>query len=298
VVGPDYVGAAPHLQPDGTYFDAWGTHRRSISNEFSTYDEYAGHPLAHASSVADVETWDGWARPEHWDLSTLVGNIQTVQQGTEYHIRYDVGGIFEWSWALRGLEQFLVDLIERPQIPCAIMDCFTDVYIANVTGVLETAGDLIDMVYTFDDIGIQRGLMMSKRMWRAHILPRHQRLNKAIRRYPVRIMYHSCGAIFPLIAPFADDMGIDVLNPLQPRAAGMDMARIKREFGAKLSFHGGVDIQHTLPFGSPEEVQAEAQERCRVLGPGGGYICAPAHYIQADTPIENIIALYTAQREI
>jgi uroporphyrinogen decarboxylase len=298
VVGPDYVGPAPRWQPDGTHFDTWGMHRRSVSNEFSTYDEYASHPLANATSVAEVETWDGWARPEHWDLTTLVSNIQALQQDTEYHIRYDVGGIFEWSWGLRGLEQFLVDLIEQPDIPGAIMDCFTDVYIANVTGVLEAANGLVDMVYTFDDIGIQQGLMMSKRMWREHILPRHQRLNKAIRRYPVRIMYHSCGAIYPLIAPFAEDMGIDVLNPLQPRAAGMDMARIKREFGGMLSFHGGVDIQHTLPYSAPEEVQAEASERCRVLGQGGGYICAPAHYIQADTPFGNIIALYTVEREI
>jgi uroporphyrinogen decarboxylase len=298
IVAPDYVGPAPRTQPDGTYFDAWGTHRRRVRNEFSTYDEYAGHPLAHASSVAEVETWDGWARPEHWDPSTLVGNIEAVQQETEYHIRYDVGGIFELSWALRGMEQFLVDLIERPEIPCAIMDCFTDVYIANVTGVLEAAGGLVDMVYTYDDIGIQRGLMMSQRMWREHILPRHQRLNTAIRPYPVRIMYHSCGAIYPLIARFAEDMGIDVLNPLQPRAAGMDLSRIKHEFGGRLSFHGAVDIQHTLPHGTPAEVQAEARECCRILGRGGGYVCAPAHYIQADTPLENIVALYTAEREI
>ena len=92
-------------------------------------------------------------------------------------------------------------------------------------------------------------------------------------------------------------MGIDVLNPLQPRAAGMDLARIKREFGARLAFHGGVDIQHTLPYGSPEDVQAEVRERCQVLGQSGGYICTSAHYIQADTPLENILALYTTCRE-
>ncbi|OQY22190.1 MAG: hypothetical protein B6I34_06265 [Anaerolineaceae bacterium 4572_32.1] len=91
-------------------------------------------------------------------------------------------------------------------------------------------------------------------------------------------------------------MGIDVLNPLQPRAAGMDMARIKSEFGGRLAFHGGIDIQHTLPRGTPGEVQAEVRERCRVLGRGGGYICTSAHYIQADTPPENILALYTTDR--
>ncbi len=298
MVAPDYVGPAPRLQPDGTYYDAWGTHRRRVANRFSTYEEYASFPLAEAQTVAEVETWDGWAKPEHWDVTNLKDKIQALNGETRYHIRYEVGGIFEWSWGLYGLERFLIDLVRQPEVPCAIMDCFTDLYIANVTRVLEAAEGLIDMVYTYDDVGIQTGLMMSQAMWREFILPRHQRLNAAIRRYPVRIMYHSCGAIYPLIGAFAAEMGIDVLNPLQPRAAGMDLARIKREFGHRLAFHGAVDIQRTLPFGTPQEVQAEVRERCRVLGQGGGYICASSHYIQADTPLENIIAMYTTPREL
>jgi uroporphyrinogen decarboxylase len=297
LVAPDYVGPAPRLQPDGSYYDAWGTHRRRVSNEFSTYDEYAGFPLAEAERVAEVETWEGWAKPEHWDTSTLKEKIKALNRETEYHIRYEVGGIFEWSWGLRGFERFLLDLVLQPQIACAIMDCFTDLYIANVTRVLEAADGLIDMVYTYDDVGTQKGLLLSEEMWRQFILPRHLRLNAAIRRYPVKIMYHSCGAIYPLIGAFVDEMGIDVLNPLQPRAAGMDLARIKREFGQRLSFYGAIDIQHTLPFGRPEEVQAEVRELCRLLGRGGGYMAASAHYIQADAPLENIIAMYTAPRE-
>ncbi|MBU0491914.1 MAG: hypothetical protein KKA73_13510 [Chloroflexi bacterium] len=300
IMAPDYVGPAPRVQPDGTYYDAWGAHRRRVSNDFSTYDEYAGYPLAGAQTVADVEIWDGWPSPDHWDTGSLKARIQALNRDTPYHIRYEVGGIFEWSWALVGLERFLVDLKRRPAVPCAIMDCFTDRYIANVTRVLAAADGLLDMVYTYDDVGMQTGLLMSPRMWREFILPRHQRLNAAIRRADpaVKIMYHSCGAVYPLIAAFADEMNIDVLNPLQPRATGMDPARIKNEFGARLAFHGGIDIQHTLPYGTPAEVQSEVQERCRVLGRGGGYVCASAHYIQADTPLDNVLALYTAPRAV
>jgi uroporphyrinogen decarboxylase len=111
-------------------------------------------------------------------------------------------------------------------------------------------------------------------------------------------MYHSCGAVFPLIGPFVDEMGIDVLNPLQPRAVGMDLARIKAEFGDRLSFHGAIDIQQTLPHGTPDEVQAEVRERCELLGRDGGYICTSAHYLQADTPPANIVAMYTTPREL
>lgn len=294
-----YVGTKARELPDGTFIDAWGTHRRRVSNEFGAYDEHASHPLAAAETVADVLNWD-WPSPDDWDVSGVQTLCERLNADVRFHLRYEVGGIFEWSWALRGFERFLLDLVEAPEIAGAIMDRYTDIYIENTVRVIEAAGGLLDMVYTYDDVGIQNGLLMSPRMWRKHILPRHQRLNAAIRaaRYPVKILYHSCGAVFPLIGPFVDEMGIDALNPLQPRAAGMDMARIKAEFGGRLSFHGAVDIQHTLPHGTAEEVQAEVQARCEVLGRGGGYICTSAHFLQADTPLENIVALYTAPREL
>ncbi len=300
-VRPDYVGPAPIVQEDGSYYDALGTHRHSVSNEFCSYEEYAGYPLSNVQTVAEVESWPGWPPTEHWDVSTLKDKIQSLNRETEYWLCYEVGGIFEWSWGLRGFEQFLMDLVVQPEIACAIMDCYTDLYIANVTRVLEAAAICkrgIDMVYTYDDVGTQQGLLISETLWREFVLPRHLRLNAAIRRFPVKIMYHSCGAIYPLIGALADELGIDVLNPLQPRAAGMDAARIKREFGDRLSFYGAVDIQRTLPRGTPQEVRAEVQQRCRALGQGGGYICASAHYIQADTPLENIIAMYTTPREL
>jgi len=306
-----YVGSKARDLPDGTFIDPWGTHRRHVANEFSVYDEYAGYPLAGAETAADVHSWE-WASPDDWDVSDVRDQCERLNAGGRRHLRYEVGGIFERSWALRGFERFLLDLVEKPEVACAIMDRFTNIYIENTRRVIEAAGGLLDMVYTYDDVGIQGGLLMSARMWRKYILPRHQRLNAAIRsasapglpsvvrsaRYPVKIMYHSCGAVYPLIGAFVDEMGIDVLNPLQPRAAGMDMARIKAEFGDRLSFHGAIDIQHTLPHGTPAEVQAEVRERCVLLGLGGGYICTSAHYIQNDTPLENIVAMYTTPREI
>lgn len=297
MVTPRYVGSRARELPDGTYICPWGTHRRRVAHEYGTYDEYASHPLADAETAADVLNWD-WPSPDDWDVSGVLEQCERFNAGVRYHLRYEVGGIFEWSWALRGFERFLLDLVEKPALACAIMDCFTDVYIENTVRVIGAAGGLLDMVYTYDDVGIQEGLLMSPRMWRECILPRHQRLNAAIRgaNYRVKIMYHSCGAVFPLIGAFADEMGIDVLDPLQPRAAGMDMTRIKDEFGGRLAFHGAVDIQRTLPYGAPAKVRAEVRELCRVLGRSGGYVCASAHYIQADTPLENIIAMYTAPR--
>jgi len=298
IVVPDYLGPEGVIQPDGTWFEARGSHRKKIKNQFSTYEEYASYPLANASSMAEVETYPHWPKPEYYDWKGLAGKIKAVNSSTRYHIRYDVGGIFETAWGLYGLDKFLVRLVRQPEIPLAILNIVTDQLIADVHHLMKHCMGLIDIVYTYDDIAFQNGLLMSPELWRTYILPCHQRLNRVIKSYGLRIMYHSCGAIYPLISALIEKMGIDVLNPLQPRARGMNMQRIKQEFGQQVSFHGGIDLQETMPFGSAEAVQSEVRERCNILGKGGGYICTTAHYIQMDAPIRNILALYTASRTV
>ena len=297
VVWPEYIGPQIEKVDDGSFYDAWGFHRKVVKNAFSAYEEYASYPLANARTVDDVQQWDKWPRPEHWDWQKVPHQIKAMSTTVPRHIRYEVGGPFEFAWAVYGLEKFLVDLVERPEVPCAILDMYTDVFIANIHSLMETAGKQIDMLYTYDDVAGQNGLLMSPAMWRKFILPRHQRLNTVIKEYGVKIMYHSCGAIYKLIQPLIDEMHIDVLNPLQPRARGMNMPQIKSQFGSRIAFHGGIDLQYTLPYGTPQEVADEANLRCRQLGNGGGYICASAHYLQGDVPIENIIAMYTTLRQ-
>jgi uroporphyrinogen decarboxylase len=295
-VTPDYV-AEQRTLPGGITVGAYGSWRRTQRHGFGSYEEYAGYPLAEARTADDVHAWD-WPRTEHWDVSNIPGRLAQLRSQGDYFICYDLGGIFERSWGLLGLERFLMDLVENPEVPCAIMDHMTDLYIANVTRVLQAAQGRIDMVYTWDDIAHQRSLLMSREMWHKYIVPRHQRLNIVIRAFDVKLMYHSCGAIYPLVGDLIRDLGIDVLQSLQPQADGMDMARLKDEFGHRLSFHGGVDIQHTLPHGTPEDVSAEVSQRMEVLGRGGGYILSAAHYIQNDTPTENILAMYRTPREV
>lgn len=296
VVAPDYIGPEPKNFPDGSFFTPWGEHRKYVANAYSTYEEYASYPLAEAKLLDEIRDWPYWPKTDYWDWGSIIPKVQRLNQQDRYHIRYEVGGIFESAWALYGLEHFLVDLIERPEIPCAIMDFYTDLMIDNVHSLMKAARGQIDMVYTFDDVAIQNGLLMSPGMWRKNILPRHQRLNQVIKSYGLKIMYHSCGGIAPLIGALVDEMRVDVLNPLQPLAAGMDMVKIKAEFGSRLAFHGGIDLQQTMAYGTPDDVRREVAQRIHVLASGGGYICATAHNIQADTPLENIIALYTAPR--
>jgi uroporphyrinogen decarboxylase len=295
---PDYIGPRVNVLPDGSWFEPRGSHRRKLHNEFSTYEEYASFPLASATSVAEVETYPHWTKPGDYDWEGLPARIQAVNSTMRYHIRVDIGGIFETAWGLYGMDRFLVNLIRQPLIPVALLNIVTDQLISDVHNLMKHCEGLVDIVYTYDDIAMQNGLLMSPDLWRKHILPCHHRLNKVIKSYGLRILYHSCGAIYPLIGALIDEMGIDVLNPLQPRARWMGMAKIKQEFGARISFHGGIDLQETMPFGSVEVVQAEVRERCNILGKDGGYICTTAHYIQMDAPIRNILALYTAPRTV
>ena len=298
LVWPKYVGPPLEMLEDGTYYTVGGSHRRLVSNEYSTYEEYASFPLAGCKTADEVRSWDKWAHPEDFDWQHIPAQIDLINAGVPYHIRNEVGGIFESSWGVYGMDKFLTDLYDNPEVPCAILDGFTDLLIANFENLMKAAHNKIDLVYTYDDVAMQNGLLMSPRMWRKFILPRHQRLNRVIKDHGVRIMYHSCGAIYPLINELIDEMHIDILNPLQPRAKDMDMARIKREFGDRIAFHGGVDLQQTLPFGTTQEVVDEVRSLCSVLGKSGGYICTSAHYIQADVPVENIAAMYLALREV
>ncbi|MDC7238915.1 MAG: uroporphyrinogen decarboxylase family protein [Spirochaetales bacterium] len=296
IIRPDYIGPELQKNDDGSFYNVWGSVRKIVRNEYSEYEEYASFPLADAETVSEVESWEKWPRAEYWDWKSLIPAAEKANRREKRYIRYDIGGIFESAWALYGLDNFLMALYEKPEIVQAIMNCYTEIFIANFRSAMESAGDIIDMVYTYDDVAVQDGLLMSPEMWREYILPFHQKLNKVIREYDVKLIYHSCGSVLPLVDAFRDDMGIDVLNPLQPAAKGMDMSYIKKTWGDSLSFHGGGDLQRTLPFGTKEEVQDEVDMLCRTLGPGGGYICTSAHYIQADVPLKNILAFYATDR--
>ena len=284
---PEYKGVIDR-RPDGSYIDEMGVHRRPVRNEFCVYEEYASFPLGYVEDLRDFERYT-WPDIDKFDFESLPEQIGDAHK--TYYIKIQTGGLFELAWALRGYEQFMIDMIESPEIPHFIMDKLTDFYCEYVRRAMKYAGDKYDMVYTYDDIAAQNSLLMSKDMWREFLQPYHIRLNKVIHDYGKTVMYHSCGAIYDMI-PLLAELPIDVLNPIQPAARDMDFGKIKENFGRALCFHGGMDIQHLLPHGTPDEVRAGVQRAIALLGKGGGYILTSAHYIQADTPVENILTMY------
>lgn len=278
------------VQADGSFTDAWGRHSAGVKNDFGAYEELASSPLSAAGSILELQS-ARWPQPDWWNFAGLPALLDSLDQGGERHIRFRAGSIFEVAWQLRGMEAFLLDLVTDPPMAAYIMDRLTEITLANLQTALDLAGERIDMIYYYDDVATQTSLLISKKVWRNSIRPRHQRIIDLAHKYNKPVMYHCDGAISFLL-PELVELGIDVLNPVQVDAGGMDPALLKSRFGEQISFHGGIDIINTLRTGTPEQVQAEVRERIHVLGAQGGYILASSHHIQPDTPLENILAMY------
>jgi uroporphyrinogen decarboxylase len=208
------------------------------------------------------------------------------------------GGAFETAGWLRGLEQFYMDLALDPGLACAIVDRLLEIKLGFLERALAQIGDVLDVVGEGDDLGGQHAPLISPDMYRKLVKPRHRQLFQFIHEHSrAKIMLHSCGSIRPLI-PDLIEIGVDILNPVQVSAADMDSADLKREFGRELAFWGGgVETQHVLPFGTPQEVRDDVRRRLDDLMPGGGYVFNPVHNIQAGVPACNIMAMWEAYRE-
>ena len=278
---------------DGTNHDIWGCHRQRVSHEFGSYEEFASWPLQEATSLSDLARYR-WPEPDWWDFSRLPEVIHGLDPDRKHHIRFRIGSVFEVAWQLRGMQEFLIDLASNPELPQYIMSRLSELHVENTRRVLDIAGDLIDMVYFYDDVATQNSLMISPTTWRELVRPHHQKLVSLAHSRNKPVMYHCDGAVYPLI-PELIELGIDVLNPIQPDAKGMEARRLKQEFGDRLTFHGGIDIMKVLPRGTPDEVRAEVRDRVAVLGKNGGYLLCSSHHIQPDTPVENVLVMYDTE---
>jgi uroporphyrinogen-III decarboxylase len=208
--------------------------------------------------------------------------------GEEYWVvGVTVTTIFECAWALRGYEHLLTDFLLNPGMAERILDMPFRYHLTAAEKLVEMG---VDMIWLGDDVGGQSSMLFSPDLWRKFLKPRMAQITASLKRLNPRlkVAYHSDGMIYPIIADLID-IGVDVLNPIQPGA--MDPSRLAEDFGADLCFWGSIDIQHTLPFGSPAEVEAEVRSRIKTLGEKGGLILGPTHNLQLDTPMENFWAM-------
>lgn len=291
-IGPKERSAIP-LGSEGT--DFWGCHIRKAKNDFNTYYEFYDFPLADARSVEDVDR-HSWPELDWWDYSAIAPAIRTANRKEPRAILFFCGGTFETPWYLRGFERFLMDLYDQPEIAAAICTRVEEYYRKRAFRVLDAAPGMVDIIGSGGDIGSERGMILNPVLWREHIKPFTGGLITTFKKMGLKTFYHSCGSIVPVIDDLIE-LGLDILDPLQVTAAGMNPEAIAAGFGTRLSFNGAIDEVRLLPHSTPDEIYRETTRIIDILGQHGGFIVSPSHQVQGDTPPENIVAVFEAARD-
>ena len=303
VRGPSYVGLEMHSYPDGTFSDLWGVRRKLITygkdEKKGTYKEVVGSPLSMMDQVDEIDSYSGWPSPDWWDYSHIVEQCRqhdgmcVVFAGD----RLDRTAQLKTAMYLRGVEQIMIDLALSPNLVEAILAHITDYYLQYNECVFQAAEGAIDIFMMGDDFGIQTGPMMSVKMWERFFEPGFRAYIQLAHKYGIKVMHHTCGSVETLIPKFID-AGLDILQSIQPRAVDMDLSKLKEKYGKDLVFHGSIDIQNTMPYGTPQDVRNEVKQRMEAGKHGGGFIICTAHNLQRDVPMENIFTLIEAYHKL
>jgi uroporphyrinogen decarboxylase len=288
-----YYATDTYSEDGSTYTDEWGVGWKNVAYEtrFGTghYTEIVGHPLANDDAI------DSYRPPDPQRPELYVEAARCIEEfGEEYWIvGVTVTTIWETAWALRGYEQALVDLALQPDVIERILDIPFHYHLIAAQKLVELG---VDMIWIGDDVGAQQRMLISPDTWRRLLKPRLATFIATLKGMApdVKIAYHSDGAIEPIV-PDLIEIGLDVLNPVQPRC--MDPARLKEAYGDNLCFWGSIDEQYTLPLGTSAQVREEVITRLRTLGRGGGLIIGPTHHVQLDTPLENFWVMVDTVRE-
>ena len=224
---------------------------------------------------------------------------ESLYQNTDFAVVAPLGPPYELFYGLGtgGFEQWMITLATEPDYVAALYDKLVTAWLENLRRLVQAVGNRVQVLQICDDFGTQQAPFISVAMFRRQIMPFYKRgLDWIHQHTAMKVMLHSDGALFPLI-PSIIEMGVYILNPVQTSARGMDAGRLKAAFGEQLVFWGAsLDCQQTLPFGTPDEVAREVAEHVRTFAPGGGYVFAPVHNIQAGVPPENIVAMFDSAR--
>ncbi len=287
---PDTYKGKMRAKPyEGAFVTPWGNVLKPVQSGKAVYMEYDGHPLAHLNALEELKDYPYFPDVDKYDYDDI---LKTADEWCDsFAIMGPWVSFFETYCQLRGLETAMMDLLADPDFTNALLDKIEKIHMGLLEEVFSRANGRIDMALVSDDMGTQRDLMIGLDSWQEYIQPRLKRMCDLIHSYGVKVMYHTDGAVRPLI-PHLIEAGIDILNPIQHACPGMEMEQLKNDFGDQLVFYGGVDTQKALPFGSVEDVIAETEHCMKTLGDGNrGYICASCHNVQAGTPPENMLAM-------
>jgi len=298
---PNWVSVRD-IEIDGEpgYIDMWHTPHKWT--EVGQYYAIHSSPFNQDTlTVEDIENFD-WPDPHNPEMFTgLKDQAQFWYENTDYVVGADgiKVGILQTASQLRGYDKLFLDFALYPEIVHAVLDRMSGIINEMYRQYLEVVGPYVQVVVITDDQGTQNSLMISPNMFREFIKPRLKSLVDTIKKTAdVKVLMHCDGAISKII-PDLIEIGVDILNPIQPVVKGLEDTRaLKENFGDQICFHGGIDVQQVLPNATPDEIRKEVKTRIRDLGTNGGYIIAPCHNINVDIPVENTVAVFQAAHEL
>jgi len=293
---PPYIG--PKIEPfkneqnETVYTHPFGYQYINKWNGVEYNSHIVSHPYDVMQTMEDFERFDGWFNPDHYDYNAVT---EFVKQHEDKAIRIGWPGPYQVFTHLYDTEDFYVKMYEEPELVKAMLDKYCKATYEIYERMYEAANNKVDIIYCCDDYGTQISTLFSPSMWNEFFAENTKMFVEQAHRYGAYYMQHSCGAIRGILPNLAA-CGIDALDPIQ-KVVGMEVDSLKAEYGKQICFQGGIDTQHILPRGTPEEVYAETTRVIKALYKNGGYILCGSQDFEGDVPPENICALYEAAKQ-
>ncbi|WP_455381885.1 uroporphyrinogen decarboxylase family protein [Salinispira pacifica] len=290
VVSPPYIGPPLPRFDDRSTMNIWGIRKRPLPNEYGDYMEPVNFPYAQWTSVEEAEQFP-WPDPDWFDYSAVKALCSRYPHHAIVTGSFSVQDFINGVAFGRGVEQTLIDIATEDPVFLYILERRHRFYMEMISRTLEAAEGRIDMVLCGDDFGTQRGLLISPETFDKLFSERKAEFFSMVHAHGARVTHHCCGSSAALFPRFIA-IGMDAVQTIQPRAAGMDPFELKRTYGRDIVLHGAVDAQGWLQAVTPQEVEKEVRRLIEEVGQEGGFILSPSHNFQPDTPIENVLAFY------
>lgn len=289
MVAPSYNGPTVKMEADGTWTNLFGVIRKPVKVKGGSYFSYEGTPLKNASP-ADVKNYP-WPNPDWFDYSAVE---QQCRRFSDFAIVSGFPGNVDFlnkTATLVGMENLMMGLAKKDAAVFTIFDRLAEFFYEYNRRIFEKGKGKIHIAYYGDDYGGHNNLLISPNMYKEIIYPRFKPFYDLAGTYGLKVMHHSCGSVGKLL-PHLIEAGVEILDVVQPYIPYMDLFRLKRDFGDKLVFHGGICVQKILPESTAAEVKTEVEKVVSILGEGGGYVICPTNKIGPDVPLENVLAMY------
>jgi len=283
-----FSGPAPRIYPDGSYEGWGGSILRKVCNQFGSYEEVVKYAVDEAETPGDIDQLLRMPDPDDYDYSSVT---EMCKSYNDYFLLAGCASMFYFPTLVRSMENILVDMALNSELAHDLFKRSVDWHLAYHERLLAAGKGRIDALQIADDFSTQLAPLMSGDMFRTYFREPFKKFVDLGKSYGAKIYLHCCGSVYKLI-PDLVDWGVEILDPIQTTAADMDPQNLKIQFGQKLTFHGAANTQSILPCGTPDDVRNSARELVKILGKDGGYILSACHNIQADVPVENVLALY------